>query len=220
MPLIEVKNISKSYQQGGQLIPVLKQLNLTLSKGEHLAILGQSGSGKSTLLSLLSGLDQPDKGEITIQNHSLTSLNGKQLARFRGQHIGIVFQHFHLLNHLSALENIELPLEIKGDPQSRLKAEKAIKAVGLKDRQTHFPYQLSGGEQQRVAIARALITSPEILLADEPSGNLDQKTGHKIMDLIFNQAEENQMSMILVTHNPDLAQRCQHQLELKNGILC
>lgn len=220
MPLIEAKNIFKSYQQGGQTIPVLNNLNLSLEKGEHLAILGQSGSGKSTLLSLLSGLDQPDKGDICIQNQSLTALRGKKLTRFRAQYIGIVFQHFHLLNHLSAVENVELPLEIKGDFQGRKKAEDAIEAVGLKNRKTHFPYQLSGGEQQRVAIARALITNPDILLADEPSGNLDQKTGQKIMDLIFSQAKENHMSMILVTHNPELAGRCQHQLELKNGILC
>lgn len=220
LKLIEIK---KSYQQGLQNLEILKGLNLELKAGEIVAILGPSGSGKSTLLSLLAGLDVPDQGVVEIDGVSLSKLDSKSRTEFRGNKIGIVFQQFHLLSHLSALENVLLPLDIHSSNMSIdekfKKAREMLKNVGLSERENHFPSQLSGGECQRVAMARALITQPSILLADEPSGNLDIKTGDKVMSLLLKLVRENKTTTILVTHSNELARLCDRQLQLVDGIL-
>lgn len=210
-------NVNKSYQQGSQKLEILKNVNGDVKTGELISIVGQSGSGKSTLLSLLAGLDRPDSGKIIISGVDISTLNQKDLTEFRGKKIGIVFQQFHLLNHLKAIENVMLPLEILGDEQARDKAETLLNQVGLGHRLEHLPYELSGGECQRVAIARALVTKPEILLADEPSGNLDVKTGQQVMNLFLDVVRQNKITTILVTHSPELAQLCDRQLQLVNG---
>lgn len=210
-------NVYKSYQQGSQKLEILKNVNGDVKTGELISIVGQSGSGKSTLLSLLAGLDRPDSGKIIISGVDISTLNQKDLTEFRGKKIGIVFQQFHLLNHLKAIENVMLPLEILGDEQARDKAETLLNQVGLGHRLEHLPYELSGGECQRVAIARALVTKPEILLADEPSGNLDVKTGQQVMNLFLDVVRQNKITTILVTHSPELAQLCDRQLQLVNG---
>lgn len=210
-------NVNKSYQQGSQKLEILKNVNGDVKTGELISIVGQSGSGKSTLLSLLAGLDRPDSGKIIISGVDISTLNQKDLTEFRGKKIGIVFQQFHLLNHLKAIENVMLPLEILGDEQARDKAETLLNQVGLGHRLEHLPYELSGGECQRVAIARALVTKPEILLADEPSGNLDVKTGQQVMKLFLDVVRQNKITTILVTHSPELAQLCDRQLQLVNG---
>lgn len=180
---LKLINVKKSYQQGANQLEILKGINSEIQTGEVVSIIGQSGSGKSTLLTLLAGLDQPDSGQIEISGTDISKLNQNQMTQFRGQKIGIVFQQFHLLGHLKAIENVALPLEIAGDPQAFAKAKLMLEQVGLGHRLDHFPSQLSGGECQRVAIARALVTKPEILLADEPSGNLDVKTGQQVMQV-------------------------------------
>jgi putative ABC transport system ATP-binding protein len=184
-----------------------------------MAILGRSGSGKSTLLSLLAGLDQPDAGQILCAGTDITKLAEKPLALFRGKTMGIVFQQYHLISHLTALENVSLPLEILKEHDCQARAIQAIEKVGLEDRLGHFPHQLSGGEKQRVALARAMVTNPRIILADEPSGNLDTSTGEKVMDLLFNLVEDIGTTLVLVTHNEELAARCHEQTRLGNGQL-
>jgi len=187
--------------------------------GDTLAVTGQSGSGKSTLIALLAGLDKPDRGRIRINGADLTAMDEAGLTRFRAAHLGIVFQQFHLLPHLSAEENIRLPLELLGRPCERGEIEALLENVGLTARRTHLPAQLSGGECQRVAIARALAVKPLLLLADEPTGNLDVATGREIVDLLFHLAEQEQMTMLVVTHNRELAERCSRQLQLAQGLL-
>ena len=216
---LELKSVKKSYEQGETHIEVLKGASLSLEPGQTLAIVGQSGSGKSTLLSLLAGLDRPDEGGIFVGGKSLTDFDEKGLSSFRARKIGIVFQRFHLVSTLSALENIRLPLDLASDADAKGKSEEALAAVGLSHRANHFPSQLSGGECQRVAIARAMVMRPLLLLADEPSGNLDAETGNRIMDLLFNRVHETGMTLILVTHNDALASRCQRVLRLHDGIL-
>lgn len=215
---IEVQGLNKTYMQGSSEIPVLKELHLEVAKGETIAILGKSGSGKSTLLSLLAGLDISNKGSITIGGTNITNLDEANLAEFRGKNIGIVFQQFHLMQNLSAFENICLPLDIH-DNKDYSFAEKLLVQIGLGHRKSHFPGELSGGEKQRVAIARALVSMPEILFADEPSGNLDSETGETITELLFNLVETHQMTLILVTHDEMLAKRCDKIYRLKNGQL-
>lgn len=219
MNLLEVQKINKSFQQGGQEIHILRDLSLSLEKGESVAVLGKSGSGKSTFLSLMSGLDRADSGDIIFDQKNFSSLGEEKLTQLRAQRIGIIFQQFHLLSHLSTLENVALPLEIAGDPNAFDKAVVALEKVGLQDRLTHLPGKLSGGEKQRVAIARAMVVSPELLLADEPSGSLDEVTGVEVMNLIFDLVKNNDMSMILVTHSLDLAKRCDRILRLDKGQL-
>ncbi len=218
-PVLEINHLSKSYQQGNSQILVLDDLGLSVTKGETVAILGKSGSGKSTLLSLLAGLDYPDQGSIAIAGTDITKLAEKPLAKFRGQSMGIVFQQYHLIPHLTAVENVSLPLEITKDPEAIQKAEKALDNVELLNRKTHFPHQLSGGEKQRVALARAMVTEPSIILADEPSGNLDGTTGEKVMDLLFELVERNKTTLLLVTHNEELAKKCSKQVRLVSGKL-
>ena len=218
--LIEVDKLTKSYPhvQSGDL-PVLTGVDLQVDTGTTLAITGQSGSGKSTLISLLAGLDRPDSGRIRIAGHEVTALNEAQLTRFRARHVGIVFQQFHLLPHLTAEENITLPLELLRQRLDQNRIDSLMDSVGLLSRRHHLPGQLSGGECQRVAIARALAVDPILLLADEPTGNLDTETGNGIADLLFHLAEHQQMTMIVVTHNQDLAVRCTRQQQLRAGRL-
>lgn len=217
--ILELKNIAKTYHQGDSNIQVLHNINLAINPGETLAIVGQSGSGKSTLLSLMAGLDRPDNGDILFQKRPLNGMTEKELGQLRATGIGIVFQQFHLMPALNALENVLLPLEINKVPQAEKLAIEALDVVGLGHRMHHLPRQLSGGERQRVAIARAFVLRPALLLADEPSGNLDQETGTKVMDLLFRVIDEAKMTMILVTHNLELARRCTRMMQLERGIL-
>ncbi len=206
--LLQALNLSKKFHQGDRVVAVFEQLNLDVREGESLAILGPSGSGKSTLLSLLAGLDRPTSGDVIFERHNLSRMSQDDLAELRRHRIAMVFQQFHLFQHLTAAENVALPLEITGDPQAFEKARELLGQVGLGERLDHFPTQLSGGECQRVAIARALITKPALILADEPSGSLDVRTGENVMQLLFDLVDEHKTSFILVTHNLSLAERC------------
>ncbi|EQC51375.1 ABC transporter ATP-binding protein [Bacteriovorax sp. DB6_IX] len=220
--ILNVENLTKQYLQGGTIVKALDDISFNISTGESLSIVGPSGSGKTTLLTLLAGLDKPSEGKIILNKEDLTKLSEKEIIQFRSQNIGIVFQQFHLMPHLTALENVSLPLEIAGKyslSEIEERAKHYLDLVGLSHRHDHFPNQLSGGECQRVAIARATIMNPKILLADEPSGNLDTKTGIKVMDLLFKMSEDNQSNLILVTHDIRLANRCQRQIHLTGGRL-
>jgi len=213
---VKIEGLRKVYQQGETTIEALKNVDTSVATGELVAILGASGSGKSTLLGLLAGLDEPTGGRILLDGTDLYSLNDKERTRFRARHISLVFQQFHLLPHLTALENVALPLEILGTPDPA-RAEALLSAVGLRERIHHLPSQLSGGECQRVAIARALITEPRLLLADEPSGNLDSETASSVMELFFRTVREKKITCFLVTHNEELAARCDRVLRIKGG---
>ncbi len=215
--ILEVKNIKKDYHQAQKVISVLKDVCFSLKESKSLAILGKSGSGKSTLLSILSGLVVPDQGEILFKGKAINQLSEEELTSLRASEIGIIFQQYHLLSHLTALENVTLSLEINNMARPKEKALEVLEKVGLKDRYNHFPYQLSGGEQQRVAIARALVVNPSVILADEPSGSLDIETGQSVMDILFDVTREK--GMILVTHNIDLAKKCDDILYLNKGSL-
>lgn len=217
--ILKVDHLQKSFAQGKKIIQALKGISFEMNKGESLAIVGPSGSGKTTLLSLLAGLDQVSEGEIVLDGSAIHSLSESELNSFRAKNIGIVFQQFHLMPHLSALENVALPLDILGTKDSESRAQKMLEQVGLGERTDHRPHQLSGGECQRVAMARALVTHPKILLADEPSGNLDTETGKVVMDLLFNLVKEQDMTLLLITHDPNLAKRCQRQIHLVGGQL-
>lgn len=220
-PLISAQSIDKSFKLRDRKLAVLKSLDLKIEAGGSVCLLGKSGSGKSTLLSLIAGLDQIDGGELFVAGANLSQMTEKELTVFRSQNIGIIFQHFHLLTHLSALENVMLSLEITqsqlGRSEIKEKSLQMLKRVGLSDRVDHLPAMLSGGEKQRVAIARALVSSPKILLADEPSGSLDQQTGQEVMDLIFSLVQERKTTFILVTHDQALAQRCDQVYTLDAG---
>lgn len=215
--ILSINEVSKDYTQAHATIHALKNINLTLDKGKTLAIVGPSGSGKTTLLSLLGGLEAPSTGKIEINGKDITNFDEKSLSVFRAQNIGIVFQQFHLMPHLTALENVSLPLEITKAENVIQKATEALTKVGLSDRLHHLPNELSGGECQRVAIARALVVSPNLLLADEPSGNLDTETGEGVTHLLFDLVKQNNMTMVLVTHDKALAKLCDHQLEIRGG---
>jgi putative ABC transport system ATP-binding protein len=217
--MLKADNLKKNYHQASQVVEVLHGVNLAVKKGESVAIVGYSGSGKSTLLSLLCGLDHPSAGDVSIDGVSLAGLDEDGLAKFRGKHVGIVFQKFHLMNHLTAVENVALPLEMASVANAEAKAKDALALVGLSHRLEHFPSQLSGGECQRVAIARAFVTSPGIIFADEPSGNLDDKTGTQVMELLFNLVKHSKTTLVLVTHNHELARKCERVYELKGGSL-
>ena len=217
--LLRLNQVSKSFEQGGQKIKVLDHLDFIVERGETISILGQSGSGKSPLLSLLAGLDHPDKGTVEVKGEDLAKLSQDQLSKFRSKNLGIVFQQYHLMSNLTALENVGIPLELQGKSDFTGPAMLALDQVGLSDRLNHFPSQLSGGECQRVALARAIVSEPNFILADEPSGNLDRKTGGDIMDLLFRLCREKEQSLILVTHNRELAQSCNRTLVLRDGQL-
>lgn len=216
---VQVSNIRKSYGQGGAKVEVLKGINLSIHKGETLALTGKSGSGKSTLLSLLSGLDAADTGDILIEGKNISTMKEKDLTAFRAEHMGIVFQQFHLVSTLTAFENVLLPLELLKRPDAKTTAQSLLEKVGLAHRGHHLPSELSGGESQRVAIARSLAISPSILFADEPSGNLDEETGVKVMDLLFSMVEKTKTTLVLVTHDLDLAKRCSRVVHLEHGSL-
>lgn len=220
--MITISNLTKSYKLANETrekMTILNDLNLTVQTGEVVAVVGSSGSGKSTLLGLVSGLDQPDRGEILIHSKSLQSLRGNDLTNFRASHIGVVFQQYHLVSHLTAYENVTLPLEILDKPVVRKDVENLLNQVGLSHRLDHKPTQLSGGESQRLALARALVIKPSLLLADEPSGSLDSETGEKVMNLFFEQIRLHNTTTMLVTHDMDLARRCDKIYKLHGGKL-
>jgi len=217
--MMRVQNVRKSFGSGASKIEVLKGINLEMRAAETLALVGKSGSGKSTLLSLLAGLDQVDSGEIIINDQNISTMSEKGLTQFRAEKMGIVFQQFHLVSTLTAFENVVLPLELLKRKEAASEALKLLESVGLSHRAHHLPSQLSGGESQRVAMARALAIRPTILFADEPSGNLDEETGIKVMDLLFKMVEETKTTMVLVTHDSDLAKRCSRVIHLEHGSL-
>jgi putative ABC transport system ATP-binding protein len=217
--MMDINALKKSYGKGVTRVEVLKGIKLTVSAGETLAMIGKSGSGKSTLLSLMSGLDRADSGEILIKGQDISKMSESELTKFRAHEMGMVFQQFHLVSTLTALENVLLPLELLKKPEARSSAMALLESVGLKERINHLPSELSGGESQRVAIARALSTKPSLLFADEPSGNLDEETGVKVMDLLFKMVAETKTTLILVTHDPDLARRCSRTIHLEHGAL-
>lgn len=214
-----IKNLKKSFRQGEDQVTVLNSLNADIKNGEVVAIVGQSGSGKSTLLSLLAGLDRAESGEVIVDSVNMSAFNEKDITDFRGKNIGIVFQQYHLVSHLTALENVMLPMEILKKPNAQSIAKAMLVEMGLEHRLNQFPNKMSGGECQRVAIARALAVQPKILLADEPSGNLDIHTGEKVMEIFFAAAKKYQITTILVTHSEALARRCQRVLRLAEGQL-
>ncbi len=213
---VKIEGLSKSFIQGKKKINILENAELEIKEGEVVALLGKSGSGKTTMLSLLSGLDKPDQGKILIDGQDISQYNEEQLCFYRANKLGIVFQQFHLVPHLTALENVKLTLEIKNN-QDDSKAKEWLNLVGLQDRFDHFPSMMSGGEQQRVAMARALVGDPSILLADEPTGNLDSETGKHIIETLFNIVKKNKTTMILVTHDEELALKADRIVRLSGG---
>ena len=206
-------------QAGHQAVKILQDISFDVPAGQVLAIVGPSGSGKSTLLGLLAGLDRPTQGSIRIHDTEISSLAESEMALFRRQQIGYVFQAFHLIPTLTALENVALPLELQGTAMGEQRATSLLHSVGLEHRLHHYPIQLSGGEQQRVALARAFISQPPLLLADEPTGNLDSATGDRIIDLLLELHQQHNNTLILVTHDPSLATRAQRTLTLRDGAL-
>lgn len=217
--MIQLENLCKRYKMADSEITVLQNLDLSVQAQERVAIIGPSGSGKTTLLLILTGLETPSDGKIVIAGQSLAGMSGDDRADLRREHIGIVFQSFHLIPSLTARENVALPLEIAGIGSSRKRASEMLDKVGLSSRSDHYPAQLSGGEQQRVAIARALIHEPALIVADEPTGNLDERTGERIMQLLFDLNRESGTTLILVTHDTELAKRCDRTLRLNDGSL-
>lgn len=217
--MIQVRNLSHRVWVGKEQLTILDGIQLQVKPGESIAIVGASGSGKSTLLGMLAGLDLPSEGEIFISGQPLHQMDEEQRARLRGERIGFVFQSFLLIPELTALENVMLPAELRGIRQARQLAINLLQEVGLGERMQHKPARLSGGEQQRVALARAFICQPALLLADEPTGNLDQHTGEKIADLLFRMNQESGSSLVIVTHDTALAARCQRQLRMTAGKL-
>lgn len=217
--ILAARNLSKVVESAEGELTILHDLDLDLSKGDSLAIVGSSGSGKSTLLGLLAGLDLPSAGAVLLAGNNLSELDEDQRARLRAEHVGFVFQSFQLLDSLNALENVMLPLELEGHADARQRARALLERVGLGQRLTHYPRQLSGGEQQRVAIARAFAAEPDVLFADEPTGNLDSHTGERISDLLFQLNQERGTTLVLVTHDERLAHRCQRLIRLEAGHL-
>lgn len=219
MPIIEAQGVAKRVALAGQTLTILTTIDLQIDRGSATAVVGTSGSGKSTLLALLAGLDTPSEGKIWIAGEEITALDEDGRARVRAQRVGFVFQSFQLLPSLNALENVMLPLELQGNKQAQSKAREYLERVGLGERMNHYPKQLSGGEQQRVAIARAFASEPEILFADEPTGNLDTATGATIIELLFDLNRAQNTTLILVTHEQRLAERCQTQIRLEAGAI-
>lgn len=216
---VRMRDIHLAYPSESGRVSVLNNASLTVPPGETLAVTGPSGSGKTSLLLLLSGLQRPNSGEILVGDQRLGDMDADRLADWRSEHLGIIFQSFHLLPGLTALGNVSLPLEIAGHAEARDRALSMLEAVGLSHRLQHYPGQLSGGEQQRVAIARALIHQPSLLLGDEPTGNLDQETGEKVLSLLFGLHKESRSTLILVTHDERVAARCQHRVRMDSGRL-
>jgi putative ABC transport system ATP-binding protein len=217
---LKIRDLLKSHQQSEVKIEILKNLSADLNANQVTAIIGQSGSGKSTLLSLLAGLEKADQGTISIHETNISALAESEMTNFRAKNISIVFQQYHLISHLTALENVILPLEILGQTlKAEQKATSLLSELGLAHRLSHKPNQLSGGEAQRVAIARALIVEPKLILADEPSGNLDLETGKKVMDLFFEMVKRKKIMTVVVTHSESVAKQCDRILKLQDGKL-
>ncbi len=221
MALIEMRDVTKSYKRDQIEIPVFDRVSISVPDGDFLGLMGPSGSGKSTLLNLLAGIDRPSRGSIRIGDTEISSLSERALAPWRARHIGFIFQLYNLIPVLTAFENVELPLLLTrlSKSQRRDHVMTALGIVGIGDRATHYPRQLSGGEEQRVAIARAVVTEPTLLLADEPTGDLDNATGVEVVDLMFRLNREHGTTLLLVTHDVDLAQRCARRLSLAGGRL-
>jgi putative ABC transport system ATP-binding protein len=214
---IELQDVDLSLGRGAARVHILKGVSLAVQRGEAVGLVGPSGSGKSTLLMTMAGLERPDSGSVRIDGKDLGPMDEDDLARFRGRSVGIVFQSFHLLPTMTALENVAVPLELSGQPDAFKRAAAELDAVGLGARLGHYPAQLSGGEQQRVALARALAPNPSILVADEPTGNLDEATGSQIVDLLFAMKRERGATLVLVTHDSSLARRCDRTIALRSG---
>lgn len=215
--MIELKNVTKTVRSGVEDLTILNDVSFIINNGEFVSITGASGSGKSTLLGLIAGLDSPTSGNIIIDNDDVTTMNEDQLAKLRSKKLGFIFQSFHLIPSLTAYENILVPMEIISGKNSKERAKNLLLEIGLDNRGHHYPNELSGGEQQRVAIARAFANNPKILLADEPTGNLDSKNGHKIFDLMMKLHDENQTALVLVTHDNELANKADRQIRLRDG---
>jgi putative ABC transport system ATP-binding protein len=218
-PAIELRDVDLSLGEGAARVHILRGVTLTIARGEAVAILGPSGSGKSTLLMTMAGLERPDRGAVTIDGVAVQAMDEDALARFRGRRVGVVFQSFHLIPTMTALENVAAPLELAGARDAFARAEVELAEVGLAERRRHYPAQLSGGEQQRVALARALAPRPSLLIADEPTGNLDEATGSAIVDLIFAARARSGATLALVTHDAALAQRCDRTLRMSSGVV-
>jgi putative ABC transport system ATP-binding protein len=216
-PLVALDDVHVSLGRGAARVHILKGISLRVERGEAVGLTGPSGSGKSTLLMVLAGLERAQAGTVKLDGTRLDTLDEDALARFRGARIGIVFQSFHLIPTMTALENVAIPLELAGDREAFVKARRELAAVGLAERLSHYPAQLSGGEQQRVALARALAPDPSIIVADEPTGNLDDATGRSIIDLMFATRRDRNATLILVTHDADLAARCDRSIRIRSG---
>ncbi|WP_428644585.1 ABC transporter ATP-binding protein [Roseibium sp.] len=216
-PAITLRNVHLTLGEGAGRVHILKGIDLEIGNGSSVGLVGPSGSGKSTLLMVMAGLERADKGTVQVAGSELGALSEDQLARFRGLNVGIIFQSFHLVPNMTALENVAVPLELAGDPAAFDKAKKELEAVGLGERLGHYPAQMSGGEQQRVAVARALVVEPAILIADEPTGNLDETTGTQIVDLMFSAQRERRTTLVLVTHDPSLAAKCDRMIRVRSG---
>lgn len=219
--IVDVEHVKKSYQRGQHIIPVLEDITLCIREGQFMALMGPSGSGKSTLLNLIAGIDRVDSGAIRVEGVDITTLSETELALWRATHVGFIFQFYNLIPVLTAFENIELPLHLTKltRKERHLHVEMALHVVNLTDRMDHYPSQLSGGEQQRVAIARALITDPTILVADEPTGDLDRRSAEDVLNLMARLNEESKKTIIMVTHDPRAAQRAQTLRHLDKGVL-
>jgi putative ABC transport system ATP-binding protein len=216
--MLEIQNVTKSYLSGGKVIPVLRGVSFSVEDGESVAIVGPSGSGKSTLLAIIAGLDKPDSGYVLISGENLVEKKESELAEFRNKQIGYIFQTFELMPSFTVLENVMFPLEISGIEDQKY-AELLLEKVGLSNRMFHYPSELSGGEQQRVAIARAFVNRPNIIFADEPTGNIDQRTSVSILDLLFSFAKDEKKSLILVTHELSLAKKTERVFHLQEGVI-
>ncbi|MGA8003952.1 MAG: ABC transporter ATP-binding protein [Pseudolabrys sp.] len=216
-PVIALAGVNLSLGHGAARVHILKDIDLHIGSGETIGLVGPSGSGKSTLLMVMAGLERADRGSVTIAGEDLSALDEDALARFRGRHIGIVFQSFHLIPTMTAMENVAIPLELSGIADAHARARDELAAVGLSERLNHYPAELSGGEQQRVALARALVPNPKILVADEPTGNLDEDTGKQVIDLLFAGHEKRGTTLVLVTHDSALAARCARVVRLRSG---
>lgn len=217
--ILQVKNLTREFKSGSNVLTVVNDINFEIEEGTSCAIVGPSGSGKTTLLGLCAGLDRPTSGEVILRDVSFDPLSEDERALVRNQHVGFVFQTFQLVPTLTAVENVMVPLELRGEATKKVRkrAMELLEEVGLGDRTHHYPTQLSGGEQQRVAIARAFINEPKILFADEPTGNLDTETGAHIEELIFDLNEKERTTLVLVTHDPELAEKCDRIIRIKNG---
>jgi len=218
-PVLSLRDVSLTLKGNAGPVNILKNISLDVEAGTRISLVGPSGSGKSSLLMVMGGLERATGGQVMAMGQDFSAMNEDQLARFRRAHMGVVFQSFHLIPTMTALENVATPLELGGEPDAFLRAAEELVAVGLGDRQHHYPAEMSGGEQQRVALARAAAPKPAILLADEPTGNLDGATGEKIVDLLFNLSERSGATLVLVTHAPDLAARCDRVISLADGTI-